>query len=123
MWDWNIGNIRSAKARREAAEAGRVQAERDAEAQILSRLKAYELTRRQLSMIPPDLLQNVREASELAATQFRNGSINAQLYLDSQSAYLDVLRGWQNAVLDAWRTLLDLNLLTGGNLESNQSRP
>jgi outer membrane protein, heavy metal efflux system len=122
LWDWNVGSIQSAKARSEAAEAVRVQAQRDIEAQIMSRFKAYDLTRRQLSMIPPGLLQNVREASALAATQFRNGSISAQVYLDSQTAYLEVLSGWQNAVLDAWRTLLDLNLLTGGHLESNQGR-
>lgn len=123
LWDWNIGNIRSARARREAAEALRVKAERDLEAQILSRLKAYELSRRQLGMIPSGLLQNIRDASALAATQLRNGSINAQLYLDAQSAYLDALRNSQNAVLDAWRAILDLNLLTGGAAEAERDRP
>jgi cobalt-zinc-cadmium efflux system outer membrane protein len=120
LWDWNIGNIQSAKARREAAEALRVKAERDTEAQILSRFKAYELTQRQLGMIPSGLLGNVREASRLADTQFRNGSIGAQLYLDVQAAYLNSLRASQNAVLDAWRTLLDLNLFTGGSLDSKE---
>lgn len=120
LWDWNIGNIQSAKARAAAATALRVKAERDVEAQILSRLKAYELTRRQLGMIPAGLLKNVQEASTLADTQFRNGSIGAQLYLDTQAAYLNSLRASQNAVLDAWRTLLDLNLLTGGHLETPQ---
>ena len=51
LWDWNIGNIQSAKARREAAEALRVKAERDTEAEILSRLRSYELTQRQLEMV------------------------------------------------------------------------
>jgi outer membrane protein, heavy metal efflux system len=123
LWDWNIGNIQSAKARRDAAEASRVKAERDVEAEILSRLRAYELIQRQLGMIPSGLLENVRQASELASTQFRNGSINAQLYLDAQSAYLSALRASQNAVLDAWRTLLDLNLLAGGNLDGNEGKP
>ena len=123
LWDWNIGNIHSAKARREAAEALRVKAERDTEAEILSRLRAYELTQRQLEMIPSGLLQNVREASALAETQFRNGSIGAQLYLDAQSASLNALRTSQKAVLDAWRTLLDLNLLTGGALEDKEAKP
>jgi cobalt-zinc-cadmium efflux system outer membrane protein len=118
IWDWNIGNIQSAKARSAMAEALRVKAERETEAQILSRLKAYELTRRQLGMIPSGLLQNIQEASTLADTQFRNGSIGAQLYLDTQSAYLNSLQISQKAVLDAWRTLLDLNLLTGGKLDS-----
>jgi outer membrane protein TolC len=108
---------------RDATEAQRVKAERDTEAEILSRFKAYELTLRQLGMIPSGLLQNVREATTLANTQFRNGSINAQLYLDAQSAYLDALRASQNAVLDAWRTLLDINLLTGGALETKQVKP
>jgi hypothetical protein len=74
-------------------------------------------------MIPPGLLQNVREASALAETQFRNGSIGAQLYLDAQSAYLSALRVSQATVIDAWRALLDLNLLTGGNLESGEEKP
>jgi cobalt-zinc-cadmium efflux system outer membrane protein len=123
LWDWNIGNIQSAKARREAAEALRVKAERDTAAEILSRLRAYELTQRQLDMIPSGLLQNVLKASALAETQFRNGSIGAQLYLDAQSASLNVLRSSQKAVLDAWRTLLDLNLLTGGTLDNKETKP
>jgi cobalt-zinc-cadmium efflux system outer membrane protein len=123
LWDWNIGNIQSAKARREAAEALRVKAERDTEAEIRSRIKAYELTQRQLGMIPSGLLKNVRDATTLADTQFRNGSIGAQLYLDTQSAYLNALRTSQTAVLDAWRTLLDLNLLTGGALEDREAKP
>ncbi|MGC2578420.1 MAG: TolC family protein, partial [Terrimicrobiaceae bacterium] len=109
--------------RRDSAQALRVKAERDTEAEILSRFKAYELTSRQLGMIPSGLLRNVREASTLADTQFRNGSINAQLYLDAQSAYLNALRASQSAVLDAWRTLLDLNLLTGGDVETKRKEP
>ena len=120
VWDWNIGNIQSAKARQRAAQALRVKAEREVGAEILSRLKAYELTQRQLSMIPTGLVTSIQETSTLADTQFRNGSIGAQLYLDSQTAYLNALRASQEAVLDAWRTLFDLNLLTGGHLDSSE---
>lgn len=124
LWDWNIGNIKSAQARATAAEALRVKAERDTEAEILSRLRAYDLTRRQLSQIPDGILDNIQGASKSANTQYLSGSIGAVLYLDAQSAYLNALRTSQNAVLDAWRALLDLNLLTGGRLdaspESNQ---
>ena len=100
----------------------RVKGEREIEAEIVSRFKAYELTRRQLGMVPTDLLRHVREASTLAETQFRNGAINAQLYLDAQSAYLDALGASQNAMLDAWRTLVDLNLLTGGFVEPLETK-
>ncbi len=118
IWDWNIGNIQSAQARAAAAEALRVKAERDTEAEILSRLRSYELTRRQLSRIPSGILENIRGASTTANSQYLSGSIGAVLYLDSQSAYLNALRTSQNAVLDAWRALLDLNLLTGGRLDA-----
>lgn len=118
IWDWNIGNIRSAQARAAAAGALRVKAERDTEAQILSRLRAYDLTRRQLDRIPSGILNNIKGASTSANSQFLRGSIGAVLYLDSQSAYLNALRTSQNAVLDAWRALLDLNLLTGGRFDA-----
>jgi len=118
VWDWNIGNIHSAQARAAAAEALRVKAERDTESEILSRLRSYELTRRQLSRIPSGILNDIRGASTTANSQYLSGSIGAVLYLDSQSAYLNALRTSQNAVLDAWRALLDLNLLTGGRLDT-----
>lgn len=117
VWDWNIGNIQSARARLAMAEALRVKAERDTEAEVLGLIKAYELTRRQLAMIPQGLLGEVAEASALAETQFHNGSIGAQLYLDAQAAYLNSLQASQDAVLDAWRAALDIGLLTGGQME------
>lgn len=117
VWDWNIGNIQSARGRLAAAEALRVKAERDTEAEVLGLIKAYELTRRQLAMIPQGLLRDVEEASMLAETQFRNGSIGAQLYLDAQAAYLNSLQTSQEAVLDAWRAALDIGLMSGGRLD------
>lgn len=118
VWDWNIGNIQSARARMAVAEALRVKAEREVEAEVLGLIKAYELTRRQIAMVPQGLLSGVQEASTLAETQYRNGSIGAQLYLDTQAAYLNSLQVSQEAILDAWRAVLDIGLLTGGQLET-----
>lgn len=119
LWDWNIGNIQSAKARQDAAEALRVKAERETGAQIASCLRALILTQQQLAGMPPGSLEGIQEAATLAGTQFRNGAIGAQLYLDAQSAHLNALRASQDAILDAWRAFLDLNLLTGGALEAS----
>lgn len=123
LWDWNLGAIRSARARQDAAASLRVQAERETEAAILSTLRAYELARGELSRLPPRLADDLAEVSSLAATRYRNGSIGAQLYLDAQSASLDALRTAHEATLDAWRALLDLDLLTGGRLRSPQPLP
>lgn len=123
LWDWNLGAIRSARARQDAAAALRVQAERETEAAILSTLRAYEITRLALDRLPPRLADDLAEVSSLAATQYRNGSIGAQLYLDAQSASLDALRTAHETTLDAWRALLDLDLLTGGRLRSPEPLP
>jgi len=119
LWDWNIGNIRSAGARQRVAESLRVKGERDTEARILSLLKAHELNRRQLEMIPPGLVNSLQESSRQSDAQFLSGSIGAALYLDAQSAYLNSLRTSQEAVLDAWRTYLDIGLLTGGRFDGS----
>ncbi len=118
LWDWNLGNIRSARARQAAAVALRVKGEREIEARILGLLTAHKLNRRQLEMIPSGLVNSLQESSGLADAQFRSGAIGAALYLDAQSAYLNCLRASQDAVLDAWRTYLDIGLLTGGHLDA-----
>ena len=123
VWDWNAGNIQTAKARQSMAEAMRVKAEREVEAEILSRLKAYELTQEQLGRIPAEWIADIRNTSTLADAQFRNGSIGAQLYLDSQASYLNALRTSQEATLEAWRILFDLDLLAGGHLEPRRAKP
>jgi cobalt-zinc-cadmium efflux system outer membrane protein len=114
VWDWNVGNIASAKARREQAQTMRVQAEREAEAAVVRTLRIYEITTRQLGRMPQDARSGLREASSLANQQYRSGAIGVQLYLDTQREYVNATQTWNVAVLEAWKALLDLDLLTGG---------
>ena len=122
VWDWNIGNIESSKARKSAAEALRVKAERDVEAQMLALIRTYSLIQRQISQIQPDALLNIQSASSQAKVQYVNATIGAQLYLDAQTSFLNTLQKSNQATVDAWRTLLDLNILTGGHLEKNPAK-
>lgn len=116
IWDWNSGNIAAAKARREQAEAMRVQAEREAEAAIVRTARLYEITVRHLRLMPEWERSNLREASALADQQYRAGAIGMRLYLDVQRESVNAVQVWHGAVLEAWRSLLDLDLLTGGNV-------
>jgi cobalt-zinc-cadmium efflux system outer membrane protein len=122
VWDWNVGNIASAKARGQQAEAMRVQAEREAEAAVVRTIRIYEITARQLGRMPKSARSDLREASALADQQYRSGAIGVQLYLDTQREYLSAVQTWNGAVLDAWRSVLDLNLLTGGNALGEEKR-
>jgi cobalt-zinc-cadmium efflux system outer membrane protein len=122
VWDWNIGNIESAKARKSQAEALRVKAERDVEAQMLALFRTYSLIQRQISQISPDALPNIQSTSIQAKVEYLNATIGAQLYLDAQSLFLNTLQKSNQATVDAWRTLLDLNILTGGHLEKSPAK-
>jgi len=122
VWDWNIGNIESAKARKSQAEALRVKAERDVEAQMLALIRTYSLIQRQISQISPDALPNIQSTSIQAKVEYLNATIGAQLYLDAQSLFLNTLQKSNQATVDAWRTLLDLNILTGGHLEKSSAK-
>lgn len=122
VWDWNIGNIESAKARKSQVEALRVKAERDVEAQMLALIRTYSLIQRQISQISPDALPNIQSTSIQAKVEYLNATIGAQLYLDAQSLFLNTLQKSNQATVDAWRTLLDLNILTGGHLEKSSAK-
>ena len=122
VWDWNIGNIESAKARKSAAEALRVKAERDVESQMLALIRTYSLIQRQITQISPDALPNIQSTSTQAKVEYLNATIGAQLYLDAQTFFLNTLQKSNQATVDAWRTLLDLNILTGGHLEKSPAK-
>lgn len=114
VWDWNIGNIASTKARQAQAAALRVQAERQLENAIVRQVRIHELIRTQIAHTPSVAW---KETLELADQQYRSGAIDVWRYLEVQKSALNSHQIRNRALLDAWRTLLDLNLLTGGALE------
>jgi outer membrane protein, heavy metal efflux system len=114
LWDWNQGNIATAKARREQADAALLEARRKVEAQVLRRVRFYDLAQRQLGLMPDNLVEQSRETSDLADRQYRTGAISVPLFLEVQRGFLSTLRTRNEAVLQAWKNWLDLEILTGG---------
>lgn len=117
LWDWNQGNIITAKARKQQADALLLDARRKVENEISRRLRVYELIQKQLELMPNDLITKLREASDLADRQYRTGVINIQIFLEIQREFLNVQQVSNETLLEAWRNLLDLDLLTGGSLD------
>lgn len=116
LWNWNQGNIHTAEARRTQADALILQAQRQVEAEVVRRLNAYELFQKQLAQYPGDFLIKMREAAELADRHYRLGSINVQTFLEIQRQYLNTSRAYSTGVVSAQESILDLELLTGGQL-------
>ncbi len=116
LWNWNQGNVVTAKARREQADALLLEARRKVEAEITRHIRFYELSQKQLQQMPDDLTGQLRSATDLADRQYRTGAITVQLYLEVQRNFLSVQQTYNEAIQDAWSRLLDLDLLTGGAL-------
>ncbi|MBE2205858.1 MAG: hypothetical protein IAE94_16125 [Chthoniobacterales bacterium] len=72
---------------------------------------AVNAAREILKSIPPTLIENLRKASDLAERQYRMGSLEVNLLLETHRGYLDALMTRNEASLQAWRNLLDLELL------------
>jgi cobalt-zinc-cadmium efflux system outer membrane protein len=81
---------------------------------------AREATQRQASVqaarkvaeaISPELVENLRAASDLAERQYRVGALGVNLLVESHREYLDALEARNEAFIQTWRNSLDLDLL------------
>ena len=62
--------------------------------------------------ISPKLIENLRGASDLAERQYRVGALGVNILVEAHREYLDALQARNEAVIQAWRNSLDLELLT-----------
>jgi outer membrane protein, heavy metal efflux system len=114
LWNWNQGNVATAKARQAQADSLLLDARRKVEAEMARRFRAYELNRRQLEQIPDSVIVNLRDASDLADRQYRTGAIGIQIFLEMQRQFLGAQQIRNAAVWEVWNNWLDIELLMGG---------
>ncbi len=63
------------------------------------------------SAISPKLVENLRAASDLAERQYRVGALGVNILIETHREYLAALQARHDAVIQAWRNSLDLELL------------
>lgn len=116
LWNWNQGNIDSAKARQDQALAMSLQAKRQIDTEVSQRFSAYQLLQRQFIQTSNDTIKNLQDASDLADRQYRLGAISVQTFLEMQRQFLATQQSQNSAWVEAQSNLLDLELLTGGKV-------
>ena len=84
------------------------------------RLAAVKSARQVAAAISPELIENLRGASDLAERQYRVGALGVNLLIEAHREYLDALQSRNEAVIQAWRNSLDLELL---HLPAAQNSP
>ncbi|HET7237394.1 MAG TPA: hypothetical protein VFI76_00085 [Terrimicrobiaceae bacterium] len=80
--------------------------------EIAQRRNAAQAAREIAVAISPELIENLRNASELAERQYRVGALGVNLLIEVHREYLDALQARYEAVIQAWRNHLDLQLLS-----------
>ena len=79
--------------------------------EIAQRKSAAKAAREVAAAIPPELIENLRGASDLAERQYRVGALGVNLLIEAHREYLDALKSRNEAIIQAWRNSLDLDLL------------
>ena len=76
------------------------------------RQAAVQAARKVAEAISTKLIENLRAASDLAERQYRVGALGVNLLVEAHREYLGALESRHEAVIQAWRNSLDLDLLT-----------
>jgi cobalt-zinc-cadmium efflux system outer membrane protein len=75
------------------------------------RRAAAKAAREVAAAVSSKLIENLRGASDLAERQYRVGALGVNLLVEAHREYLDALQARNEAVIQAWRNSLDLELL------------
>ena len=117
LWNRNIGNEATAKARCQQAETSLLVTIRDVGKQVTLHRLAYTRQTEEMAQWRPDVMASFREAAESADRHYQLGAISVSTYLEMQKSYLEALDALQNTRAEALTSLLNLELLTGLNLK------
>jgi outer membrane protein, heavy metal efflux system len=116
LWDRNVGNIESSKARQQQAEASLALAARDVERRVTQTAATLEAKRAEIETWKTGALAKLREATELADRNYRLGAVPLTTYVEIQKQYLEAIGAFNDAQKDALEAAQTLEILTGRKL-------
>src|SRR5262245_9811089 len=116
LWDRNLGNIASSKARRQQAEASLAMAAREVERRVTQTAATLEAKRAEIETWKSGALAKLREATELADRNYRLGAVPQTTYVEIQKQYLAAISAFNDAQKDALEAAQTLEILTGQKL-------
>jgi outer membrane protein, heavy metal efflux system len=118
LWNRNKGNEAIANARCQQAKTSLLVTIRDVGKQITLHRLAYTRQTEEMAQWRPNVMASFREAAESADRHYQLGAISVSTYLEMQKSYLEALDALQNTQAEALTSLLNLELLTGLNLQT-----
>ena len=116
LWDRNLGNIASSKARRQQAEASLAMTGREVERRVTQTAAILEAKRAEIETWKAGAMTTLREASESADRSYRLGAVPLTTYIEIQKQYLEAISALNDAQKDALEAAQALEILTGQKL-------
>jgi outer membrane protein, heavy metal efflux system len=116
LWDRNVGNIASSKARQQQAEASLALAELEVERRVTQAAALLEAKQAEIETWKTGAMEKLREASEVADRSYRLGAVPLTTYVEIQKQYLEAIGAFNDAQKAALEAAQALEILTGQKL-------
>ncbi len=116
LWDRNLGNIATSKARQQQAETSLALTEREVERRVTQTAATLESKRAEIQTWSAGAMAKLREASELADRNYHLGAVPLTTYVEIQKQYLEAISAFNDAQKDALEAAQTLEILTGQKL-------
>jgi cobalt-zinc-cadmium efflux system outer membrane protein len=123
LWDRNVGNIETSKAREQLAQASLLTTQREVERRVSQSAATFEAKREEIAKWQVATVAKFREAAEVADRNYRLGAIALPLYVETQKQYLEIAGALQEMKKDALQAAQELEVLTGLKLYREEERP
>ena len=123
LWDRNVGNIETSKAREQLAQASLVTTQREVERRVTQNAATFEAKRQEIAKWQVDTIAKFREAAELADRNYRLGAVALPVYVETQKQYLEIVSALQEMKKDALQAAQELEILTRLRLYREEERP
>ena len=123
LWDRNIGNIETSRAREEQAQASLLATQRDVERRVTQSAATFEAKREQIAKWQADTVAKFRETAELADRHYRLGAVALPVYVETQRQYFEIVGALQEMKKDALQAAQELEILTRLKLYREEGRP
>ena len=123
LWDRNVGNIETSKAREEQAQASLLATQREVERRVTQSAATFEAKREQIAKWQADTVAKFRQAAELADRHYRLGAVALPVYVETQRQYFEIVGALQEMKKDALQAAQELEILTGLKLYREEERP
>jgi outer membrane protein, heavy metal efflux system len=122
LWDRNVGNIQTSKAREQQGRASLLTTEREVERRVAQSATILQAKRKEIEKWQADTIAKFRDAAELADRNYRLGGVPISIYVETQKQYLEVLSAVHEMKKEALQAAQELEILTGLKLYKGEAQ-